>query len=371
MSYLLIVDDERINRNVLEDLLEGEYEMAFSDNGQQCLDMVKERAPDLILLDVNMPILNGLETCKIIKADDDLKNIPVCFVSALATAEQKMEGYEAGGDDYLTKPFNENELVAKINLLLKIKEEKLQEKSAKDFATDMAMTVMTSAAEAGEIGLFLQNIMSLDELSQVEKELERACESFALSACVYVKYADKEEVLHLGRVVTPIEEDILRETFNHSDKKIFMFSNRCLIKNKRCVILIRIMPEDEDKVGRYKDHLAVMIDGLDEKLFQFEEQYNKQKHYFDLKKTTSDTREKLTEIANTFHSLRQENSLLMSNLMQEMDNLFINLGLSDEQESILMATLEKADKKTDEVYAKGDAFKLVFDDVIDKFNRLE
>ncbi|MCK4708403.1 MAG: response regulator [Gammaproteobacteria bacterium] len=103
--YLLVVDDEEMNLNIIQDLLEDDFELGLASNGQQCLDSVAEKTPDLILLDVNMPVLNGLETCQQLKAGEQTKNIPVVFVSSMASASERMAGYEAGGDEYLTQPF--------------------------------------------------------------------------------------------------------------------------------------------------------------------------------------------------------------------------------------------------------------------------
>ena len=113
--YILSVDDEVLNQQIVVDLLEDDYDIGIASNGQECLDSVAERTPKLILLDINMPILNGLETCKILRADNKFKNIPIIFVSALASEKEQINGMEAGSDDYLTKPFNEEELVTMIN----------------------------------------------------------------------------------------------------------------------------------------------------------------------------------------------------------------------------------------------------------------
>lgn len=89
---ILVVDDEEINRFIAEDLLEQEYALDFAENGQECLDKVQQNKPDLILLDVNMPVMNGLEACRKLKEDPSTSHIAVIFVSALATKAEIMEG---------------------------------------------------------------------------------------------------------------------------------------------------------------------------------------------------------------------------------------------------------------------------------------
>ena len=113
--YILSIDDEILNQEIVIDLLENKFEITTLSNGQECLESVAEKIPELILLDINMPVLNGLETCKHLKTNDKFKNIPIIFVSALASEKEQVIGIESGGDDYLTKPFNEEELMNMIN----------------------------------------------------------------------------------------------------------------------------------------------------------------------------------------------------------------------------------------------------------------
>ena len=95
-ASILCVDDEPVNLVILEELLQSSYALNSVNSGESCLQQVGIDRPDLILLDVNMPEMDGLETCERLKADTDTAEIPVIFVSALATQEELMAGYEAG-----------------------------------------------------------------------------------------------------------------------------------------------------------------------------------------------------------------------------------------------------------------------------------
>jgi len=105
-SFLLCVDDEPLNQQILVDFLEDEYELKTVDNGQACLDSVREDKPDLILLDINMPVMSGIEVCQRLKADENTKDIPIIMVTALATKEEREAGLAANCDAYITKPFD-------------------------------------------------------------------------------------------------------------------------------------------------------------------------------------------------------------------------------------------------------------------------
>ncbi len=131
---ILIVDDTLKNIQVLGSiLLEHEYDIHVAQNGQQALDAANVINPDLILLDVIMPELDGFETCRCLKAKTKTQHIPVIFLTAKTTEEDMLKGFELGGVDYVTKPFSSVVLLARVNTHLNLKfanEELTQQKVA-------------------------------------------------------------------------------------------------------------------------------------------------------------------------------------------------------------------------------------------------
>jgi CheY-like chemotaxis protein len=119
---------------ILEGLLQDSYDLTSARSGAGCLQQVELQKPDLILLDVNMPDIDGLETCARLKADPETAEIPIIFVSALASQEELMAGYEAGGDDYITKPFSEEILQKKIEIVLASQQTRQELKKISDRA---------------------------------------------------------------------------------------------------------------------------------------------------------------------------------------------------------------------------------------------
>jgi len=120
---ILIVDDNEINIDVIEAfLLQNNKEITVlkASDGQKALDIIRTGKPDLILLDVMMPGLDGYEVCRRLKALDHY-NLPVIMITALEDRESLIKGLEAGADDFLTKPVDRNELMVRINNLLKVK----------------------------------------------------------------------------------------------------------------------------------------------------------------------------------------------------------------------------------------------------------
>src|SRR5215472_7807004 len=122
-ATILIVDDEPNNVDLLEQELEGlGYSTLSAANGAEALAMVKASPPDLVLLDVMMPVMDGFEACRILKDSEETRFIPVIIMTSLDGIEDRVKGIKAGADDFLTKPVDERELLARIETSLRLKE---------------------------------------------------------------------------------------------------------------------------------------------------------------------------------------------------------------------------------------------------------
>jgi len=113
-QLILIVDDTPENVRLLASLLTDDYEIAIATNGAQALEMIKDTPPDLILLDVMMPEMDGFEVCRRVKNNLATRTLPVIFLTASTEVDDIVRGFEAGGVDYVTKPFKAIELKARV-----------------------------------------------------------------------------------------------------------------------------------------------------------------------------------------------------------------------------------------------------------------
>ncbi|MEP0798852.1 response regulator [Funiculus sociatus GB2-M1] len=126
-ANLLVVDDNQVNLKLLTQILsKNGYKVRVSPNGKFALNSCQSNPPDLILLDINMPEMNGYEVCQHLKASKQTRDIPVIFISALDEALNKVNAFTVGGVDYITKPFEPLEVLARIENQLRLRELQLQ-----------------------------------------------------------------------------------------------------------------------------------------------------------------------------------------------------------------------------------------------------
>jgi diguanylate cyclase (GGDEF)-like protein len=223
-ARILIVDDHEDNVELLKARLEARgYQTETATNGQQALDQVAANPPDLMLLDVMMPEVDGIEVARRIKANPRLPFIPIIMQTALDATESKVEGLDAGADDYITKPINFAELEARVNSLLRIKA--LQE--------DLAQR----ERQLAEMNDRLRHISQTDALTDLDNRRyveERLAEMFGHAA----RFGES-----LGCVMCDIDKfKPVNDTYGHQAGDAVL---------RQFAAILRQEAREVDRVGRY------------------------------------------------------------------------------------------------------------------------
>jgi response regulator RpfG family c-di-GMP phosphodiesterase len=176
---ILVVDDEPINLQVISSALKNIYAISTANDGFEAIRQLKQTPPDLILLDVMMPELNGFELCRIIKSDPVAVDIPIIFLTAMDTEKAEKMGLEAGGIDFLAKPVNIDLLKLRVhnhlelknkNDLIKTQRDRLQEQKQ---ALEETLSRLKSLEGILSICMYCKNIRNEDSSwEQLEKYIE-------------------------------------------------------------------------------------------------------------------------------------------------------------------------------------------------------
>ncbi|MBF0266393.1 MAG: two-component system response regulator [Gammaproteobacteria bacterium] len=161
-SSILIVDDSRINYTLLKSIFKNDYQTYIADNGETALELANKHTPDIILLDIILPDINGYEVCERLKKNPATKDIPIIFITANVDAKDEKKGFEFGAVDYIVKPFNVPVVLArvKMHLQLKIAQTQLQNQN---FLLELKVTERTLELQANQD----VTIMSLATLAEI------------------------------------------------------------------------------------------------------------------------------------------------------------------------------------------------------------
>jgi CheY-like chemotaxis protein len=257
-ARILIVDDMADNRLLLEALLSDSYQIQLAESGQKCLDMVSDDKPDLILLDLVMPEMDGFEVCEKLKADYNTQDIPIIFITSSTCDDEKLRAYELGADDFINKPFNHDELSAKISKVISGLVQINEAKELANAAQQAALIAMTNSSELGMIIKFMEAASESESFEELAQHLDEVTQNFGLVCCFHFEYDDSNLNIGNGCVDGSLEARMIAEARKVGG--IIGHGKRMFFNQKHVSMLVKNMPiEDDDKCGRYKDNLAVLM----------------------------------------------------------------------------------------------------------------
>lgn len=177
---ILLVDDVPNNIEILFETLKNSYEqISMANNGVRALELVEKWQPDLILMDVMMPEMDGIEACRRLKADEKTRDIPILFITAKTEAEDVLEGFKVGGADYISKPFRLGEVLARVETHLRLRKIIRDKDNLISELRDTHEVLLNSARMDLLTGL--HNRPSLEEkLTQEQSRSQRAGKTFSM-----------------------------------------------------------------------------------------------------------------------------------------------------------------------------------------------
>jgi len=333
LPRILNVDDDAMMRELAEDELGGSFQMLAAESGEACLTLLQNNVVDLVLLDVEMPGIGGYETCRRIKADSELAGIPVIFLSGHDRIEDRLKGYEAGGEDYIVKPFDPIELETKVKHLLRLHRERDQQKEMANYASRTAMTAMTNLGEMGALIETMKRFNACNTLTALADVALGGLALYGLQGAVQVRTSAET----LTRAEEGEASPLVVSVINHMSAmdRITSFKSRMCINYEHLSLLVNNMPEDDpERCGRLRDHLAMLVEGA-----------NVRVQAIMLGNTLNRVVENLTatlaEIDEAQRLSRVAVNLGVNTLNDEIEQAYISLGLTDAQEQYLSQIISR------------------------------
>lgn len=347
---IFIVDDAADNRLLLHSLLKDKYRLLEADSGEQCMKLLEQEEPDLILLDVSMPGISGYNTCIAIRKQAKSKNTPVIFVSAKDSIEERLEGFEAGADDYLTKPVDGTLLLEKIAFNLeRVLARKLAIAQSHE-AMNVAMEAMTSSSELGQIIHFVKEVQTIQKGNSLAVAIMTVAAQFGLNCCVLI---DEAEPVLLGCSADSIEARVLMK-FRNADQRITHLGVRTVIHSGMVIILIKNMPlDDEARYGRLKDHLAVLADIANGRAQSIaaESNLSQQRTQF-LRDLIALAEDNIRLTSDDINAYTESVTSIVSDMVIRLEGMLFSLGLEEDQEKQLMKLANQTTAKLDDMAEK-------------------
>lgn len=359
MDRILVVDDEELNRDLLVHLLKDEFETRVAEDGEQALKLAAEDVPDLILLDIQMPMLDGYETCRKLKENEVTRHSPVIFVSSNTQEEEILKGYEVGAADYFVKPFKQDELKLKIHQNIDLRNQHKAFEDRLDEANKVAFQALTDTSAYGVITVFLVDALKSESSEALAELLFNTTSNWGLHCTLQVRTPGGIENFADNKINNPIEDKVLSATVSHG--RIVDFGPRTIFNDRHCSLLVKNMPvDDELTYGKYKDYLARLIEGIDGRVAAMIAEQT-------IRKRTQQIKSVFENMLNAFSGIQEQNYQLRSgsaNIIEQMredmqvtvSEVSVSDDLSEESESRILDVAEACLKNNNDLFDKGIKF---------------
>ena len=341
---IFVVDDDPMSRMIIVDQLDtGKYDVVEFDNGAQCIDSISQN-PDIVVLDVEMPLLNGYSTCRKIKDYPLTKDTQVIFVSSHDTTEEKLEGYAAGGSDYLIKPIQPEELTKKIEIAAQHLAARAQQSTELTQAVQTAMTAISNAGEQGTVLGFMRESFSMKTVGDLAELIVQSFLGLGVETTVQIR-ASTGIVNRSSRMpIAPLEEELLTRLKDAG--RIQEVGSRLISNFGAISLLIKNLPDDADKRGRLRDHLALLLEGAESKLHSLEMELG-------VSRTLKATQSSLARIETMQITQKSRAMEIIDGTMADLEESFMTCGLTEEQEEMLMKIVQSGVDESLENFEKG------------------
>ena len=344
---VMIVEDAVENQQLLEELLEEDYDLAVAGSAEACMDRLNIEQPDLILLDVGLPGMDGYEACRLLKAARSTRDIPIIFVSAAVSAEERLAGYEAGGDEYVTKPFTTEELLGKIERSLETRQEEQDLKSTIAEAQKIAQQALINSSELGGLNLYMQQSGNATSYEELADHLMRAMRAFGLQCNVLMGTPLRD--YHFGCQSDSLEARLLNK--HRNTERFIQVQNRIIVNSLNCSILIKNMPlEDQEQTDRLRQYLTIIIDATTARIetlqYIMEAKAQRTGTIRNIIKTND---VQMVRIRDKYLAKEKEQRSIMQNMRANIENQLIDMGLGEEQGNPVVWELDSSIQQIEEL----------------------
>lgn len=252
LGRVLVVDDDSMMCALYQTVLSSEFEVTVAHSGKEALAQVAQAMPDLILLDIEMPDMNGYEVCKKVR---ETSNVPVIFVTAHQSMDEHLKAYNAGANDIVTKPIDVQILQRKVSVSLDNYFQQLKLKQAKD---KLELHFFSTMGESGILLNFIRAGLGCRSFSCLAEKLIEAAREFGIECGVLIRTGGDNVVLTTHGEPTSLELSILEQS--SSMGREFRFKNRLVVNHERVSILVSNLPEEEERAQQIRDSLITLAE---------------------------------------------------------------------------------------------------------------
>ena len=347
---ILIVDDDPVVAGMLGiSLAAAGHSVVEGSSGEEALAWLTESGestvPDVVFLDIEMGMgIDGFETCRRLRAVAAMGDLPVIFLSGHDGLDDRMRAYDAGGSDFISKPFVPEEALRKAGVAIRHNRRHAIAIADKHATSDTAMIAMTSLGETGVLLKFSRGALACRTLYSLAELAIESMGSYNIDCHIQLRSPTQILTLTPRGAASPLEESIIE---NSKDRgRIFSFGNRLIINYDSVSLLVTNMPvADDDFCGRIRDHAATLAEAAEAAVENINLRTEAIIRANELRDLADTSRKAIEALRASYQEMRFAARLELEAMTDSIEGMYVFLGLTDNQEISISKTARDAVEK--------------------------
>ena len=344
---ILIVDDDPVVAGMLGiSLGTAGHEVIEANSGEEALALLAgqtaEQQPDVVFLDIEMGMgIDGYETCRRLRDSDLTRELPVIFLSGHDELDDRMRAYDAGGSDFMAKPFVPDDVLRKARIAIRHKRRQDAAVAEKSSSFEMAMTAMTSLGETGVLLKFNRGALGCRTQRALAALTIESMASFGIDCHVQLRTPAEVLTLTAQGPASPLEESVIERS--RTMERIFSFGNRLIINYDNVSLLVTNMPvADGDLCGRIRDHGASIAEAAELAVGNIELRTDAMQRATDLRTLADVSRKAVETLRGSYREMQMATRIEMETMTNTIEGMYVHLGLTNTQEFTISDTVRSA-----------------------------
>lgn len=358
---VMVVDDNPVTRSTIETVLEDQFEVIQAESGADCLMQVATFPPDLILLDIEMPGLDGYQTCEKLR---QTHSMPIVFVSARGSVDERVKAFQVGGDDFIVKPFDGEILFHKVQRILAPHTLAATLEVQKDTMQAMAMDLLAITVEGKELLNFVIDSLNCQHFEDLADRTVDLMKRYGLDCILEIRHSEGISRRTTSNGISPLDESLLG---NLPDQiGLFAFKQRLLINQHSVSLMVPNMPTAPETADRLKNNLLTVVSAIESLVSTISMRRDAALTTESLQVAALNAHEATRGLQNDYHQQQTDTQILLYGLIEKMEKSYFSLGLTEGQEARISNLLRSEANEILDLFRHGsEALDVKFSAVMD------
>lgn len=362
-GLVLVVDDSQISRTAHRGLLAQQFDVISAASGEEALELCGQRMPDLILMDIEMPGLGGIETCRRLR---ESSCVPVIFATARESLDEHMHAYDAGGDDILVKPVQSEILRRKVALAIARHRWALSLKDEKDALQRMAMSFLSTAGNSGTLMNYMRTSTGCRSHADLAAELLKATDALGIDCSVMIQHDGGPTMLTYRGEPTSLEQSVLRQSAAMG--RMFQFGQRLVVNYDRVSILVNNMPDEAGepaRVGELRDNITILAETTEALCENVDARIESMQRAEQLQVALGKAVGAVEALRGSYLRITGDTQWLLEKLVEKIERAYAWAGFTEQQEAAMSAEIGESVRSILVLLSNGSDFERQFDQVLE------